>query len=218
VRQPPSIPLQLNNYHIKLLAAFWMVVDHIGAIFLPEVNTFRVLGRLSFPLFAWLLAQGEQHTRNFQRYLLRLVILGVVSQPVYLLTLPTQNLNILFTLALGLFILRLIKPLPPLIQYTMLTGAAIAAEILEFSYGIYGIFLIWLISQFQPTLRWWLLWISFHIGVLILFKSFGLFQLPAVVTPAFLHLANDQKGASARWFYTFYPLHLLILLAIKNLT
>ncbi|MEB3337846.1 MAG: TraX family protein [Leptolyngbyaceae bacterium] len=212
-----GIPLQLNNYHIKLLAAFWMIVDHVGVIFFPQILTFRVLGRLSFPLFAWLLAQGEKHTHNFQNYLLRLLVLGAISQIPYFLALTNQNLNILFTLALGLWLLRLSRLAPPPTEYIILGIGAIAAEVLNFSYGAYGILMIGLIAKFKPTLLWWAVWIVLHlVSAGLLSSSWGLFQFPAVITPVFLHFANHQQGKTARWFYGFYPLHLLILLGIKR--
>lgn len=83
--------MQLNNYQIKLLAAILMVIDHIGVVLLPKVVLLRMIGRLSFPLFAWLLTQGERHTRNFQRYCSRLFFLGLVSQPFYLLALEAPG-------------------------------------------------------------------------------------------------------------------------------
>ncbi|MFB2968893.1 TraX family protein [Aerosakkonema sp. BLCC-F183] len=76
----------MTAFQIKVLAALLMLVDHIGAIFFPKIFVLRIVGRLSFPLFAWLIGQGEKHTKNFKLYLVRLIILGLISQPVsYLL-------------------------------------------------------------------------------------------------------------------------------------
>ena len=92
----------MTTFQIKLLAAVLMVCDHIGAVIFPKILILRFLGRLSFPLFAWLIGQGEKNTNNFKLYLLRLVILGVISQPIYYLTFHSSALNILATLAFGL--------------------------------------------------------------------------------------------------------------------
>jgi hypothetical protein len=94
--------LQLNNFHIKLLAAIFMVIDHVGVVFFPNVLAFRMVGRLSFPLFAWLLTQGEQHTRNIERYLLRLVVLGIVSQPLNMGLTGLQSLDCYPSFALAI--------------------------------------------------------------------------------------------------------------------
>lgn len=99
----------MTSFDIKILAALLMVIDHVGLVFFPDQLIFRYLGRLSFPLFAWLLGQGEKHTRDVYAYLLRIVIWGLVSQPIYVLLFHNEQLNILFTLAIGLVALFLPK-------------------------------------------------------------------------------------------------------------
>ncbi|MES1026518.1 TraX family protein [Gloeocapsa sp. BRSZ] len=207
--------LQLNNYHIKLLAAIFMVIDHVGIVFFPQVFIFRVIGRLSFPLFAWLLAQGERYTRSFPRYLQRLVLLGLLSQPLYVLTLSGTRPNILFTLSLGLITLRLSRRLREY-KYLILILGIVSAELLRVEYGAYGVAAMCLMSIFTPNLHWWLAWIGLHLVDAIAVSN--IFQLPAIVTPVFIHFANHQRGSSARWFYSFYPLHLLVLFLIFRLS
>ncbi|PPS43610.1 TraX family protein [Chroococcidiopsis sp. TS-821] len=207
--------MQLNNYQIKLLAAIFMVIDHVGIVFFPQVFMFRVIGRLSFPLFAWLLAQGERYTRSFPRYLQRLVLLGLLSQPLYVLTLSGTRPNILFTLSLGLITLRLSRKWREY-KYLIWVLGIIAAELLRVEYGAYGVAAMCLLSIFTPTIHWWLAWMGLHLFDAIAVSN--VFQLPAIVTPVFIHFANQQKGASARWFYSFYPLHLLVLFLIFRLS
>ena len=207
--------LQLNNFHIKLLAAIFMVIDHVGVVFFPNVLAFRVVGRLSFPLFAWLLTQGEQHTRNIERYLIRLLLLGIVSQPLYVVALQGEFLNILFTLMLGVAMLRLCRRYPEQ-RYWIWAASMVAAELLKFEYGAYGLAIIGLLSQFRSNYYWWGIWLGLHLFLAIASSNFGLFQLPAVVTPLLLLVTNQQKGPTVRWFYTFYPAHLLLIWAIAR--
>lgn len=201
---------QLDNYQIKWLAAILMLIDHVGLVFFPQQFGWRMIGRWSFPLFAWLLSQGEQHTRNFQQYLLRLLLLGLISQPIYALTFNTPDLNILFTLALGIVLLRL-ERFWPQYCYGIWAVGAIAAQGFNFSYGAYGIGMIGLLARMQPEIIWWFLWIALHLVTIAFNQYWGLFQLPAVMTPLLLQRASHQKGRNARWFYSFYPLHLLVL-------
>lgn len=207
--------LQLNNFHIKLLAAIFMVIDHVGVVFFPNVLAFRMVGRLSFPLFAWLLTQGEQHTRNIERYLIRLLLLGIVSQPLYVVALQGEFLNILFTLMLGVAMLRLGRRYPEQ-RYWIWAASMVAAELLKFEYGAYGLAIIGLLSQFRSSYYWWGIWLGLHLFLAIASSNFGLFQLPAVVTPLLLLVTNQQKGPTVRWFYTFYPAHLLLIWAIAR--
>ena len=60
----------INGNGIKLLAAVLMVIDHIGAIFFPQIVWLRCVGRISFPLFAYMLAVGCKYTRNKVYHLL----------------------------------------------------------------------------------------------------------------------------------------------------
>jgi len=203
-----SLPLNgLNSYHIKLLAAVTMVVDHLGVVFYPDADWFRIVGRISFPLFVWLLVEGEAHTRDVGRYGLRLAILGIVSQPVYQLVLGVQRPNILFLLLIGLVCLRLSRVYAPFALPIWSLGAGLA-ELWGVSYGAYGMVLVALTRYFRRDLRWWLIWAGFH-GLWAVWA--GPFQLPVIAVPLLFWLANGQRGPRARWFYGFYPGHLLLL-------
>jgi hypothetical protein len=226
----------LTNYQIKLLAAVLMVVDHVGYVFFPQEPLFRMIGRLSFPLFVWLLVQGEHHTRNIWRYGVRLLIGGIISQPLYWLVFNQQDnrpdINILFTLLVGVACLRGAKLAPELSFPIWMTGGAIA-EFAHFNYGMYGIAITWIISllnaqpqpkpqpqprpPFMPSIGWWALWSLPHLILLAADFNFGVFQLPAIASPMIFQMANHQQGAKAKWFYSFYPLHLLVLLLIRLL-
>jgi len=199
----------LSNYSIKLLAAIFMVVDHVGLIFFPELPILRVIGRFSFPLFAWLLVQGEIHTRDAVRYGLRLVALGFISQPFYnwAFGIEGRELNILFTLAVGLICLRGRRRFP-LWEVPIWLGGGIIAQLSDMDYGLYGIGAIALIRSYKPTVSWWLVWILLHLFTEI---QWGYNQLPALFSPFLFHLANGEQGAKARWFYWFYPAHLCML-------
>ena len=202
----------LTSYHLKLIAAVTMLLDHIGAMLYPEVSWLRVVGRISFPLFVWLLVQGEARTKNVWRYGLRLGLLALVSQPFYQVALDVRDPNVLFLLLVGLGCLRVARKVPEIAVPIWLV-AAIASQLLNISYGSYGIALILLIRYFRSTnLLWWLAWIALH---LISIWPFGTFQLPAIAVPLLFISFNGQRGPKARWFYSFYPGHLALLTLIQ---
>ncbi|MBE9137317.1 TraX family protein [Nodosilinea sp. LEGE 07088] len=190
-----------------------MLVDHIGAVFFPGAMGFRIIGRMSFPLFVWLLVQGEAHTRDVWRYGLRLAVLGVVSQPFYQLTFGIAQLNILFQLLLGLVCLRLARNFSRLQVPIWLCGGLLS-HLLDLSYGSYGVGLIVLIRYIHRSLPLGLAWGGFH---LIWTRLAGLFQLPAIAVPLLFWLTNGQRGPQARWFYGFYPGHLALLWLAQHL-
>lgn len=203
----------LTSYHLKLIASLTMLVDHIGVLFYPDLGWLRVIGRVSFPLFVWLLVQGEAHTKDIGRYGLRLGLLGIISQPIYQLAFGTEQLNILFQLLVGLVCLRVARQQPAL-AVPVWIAAMLLTEGLGISYGSYGMILILLIRYFRSNLLWWLAWVGFH---LIWARYAGWFQLPATVVPLLFMAFNGQLGPKARWFYGFYPGHLALLALIFNL-
>jgi len=199
----------MTSFDIKVLAALLMVIDHVGLIFFPDRLIFRYLGRLSFPLFAWLLGQGEKHTRDVYAYLLRIVIWGLVSQPIYFLLFHNGQLNILFTLALGLIALSLPKLIGA--KYVVWIATAIIAQAVNADYGAYGVFTIILMARFvRSSLVWWAGWEILNLSVLFTRLSAS-YQGLALLAPVILICWNGKQGRKFKSFYLFYPVHLFLL-------
>lgn len=206
----------MTTFQIKLLAAILMVYDHIGAVIFPDILVLRFLGRLSFPLFAWLIGQGEKYTINFNTYLFRLIAVGLLSQPIYYLLFQSKRLNILATLSLGLLALRLDKLTNLKVLFTLLF--ATLAELINAEYGAYGVIVITLLSKFNyQRITWWVKWLLLNL-ITLFTPGFLSYQVLAVLAPTILMLWNCKQGQKAKWFYTFYPLHLALLLFLRLLT
>lgn len=94
----------LDTSFLKVLALVLMLIDHVGASLLTGIPELRVLGRMAFPLYAWCLVVGSVKTSNPLRYGVRLLILALISQPLYMMALnhTWQDLSILFTLLIAL--------------------------------------------------------------------------------------------------------------------
>ena len=73
----------LTGNMLKLLAAFSMLLDHAGLLFFPTEMGFRIAGRLAFPIFAFMIAEGCKYTRNRWRYWGMIAALAAVCQIVY---------------------------------------------------------------------------------------------------------------------------------------
>jgi len=103
---------RLTAFHIKLIAIITMLLDHMQVVF-PDVLSpwLRVAGRLAFPLFVFLLAEGFRHTRSRGKFLLRLAIFALVSEPFFDMAFHDaanllgadflNNTNVFYTLFLG---------------------------------------------------------------------------------------------------------------------
>ena len=87
---PQQVRTNQDTGLIRLIACLCMAVDHAGKMLFPQYPVMRLIGRLAFPLFAYGIAVGAVYTRDSTRYLSRVVLLALVSQPLYALGLAHE--------------------------------------------------------------------------------------------------------------------------------
>ncbi|MBQ3235261.1 MAG: hypothetical protein IJA97_03775 [Clostridia bacterium] len=93
----------LSGNTLKIIAALLMVIDHVGFLLFPNVLVLRYVGRLSMPVFAFMIAEGCRYTKNRLNYFLSVAILGTLCQIVYFIFDPSATLfNILITFSFGI--------------------------------------------------------------------------------------------------------------------
>lgn len=213
----------LSGSALKVIAMISMVIDHV-ALYLMEhgtvlYETMRCIGRIAFPVFAFLIAEGFIHTRNRYRYFFTLLGFAVISEiPWYLLTGADGTHNVMFTLALGVATLMVLENF---LQHSLVLGffwtlgMSGLASWLGVDYEWRGILLI-IISYLYNTYAH-----SFpHSKGMQFFCTFTLTMhygvIGAVMACMFLYLYNGTRGfvqgSIAKYgFYAFYPVHLFIL-------
>lgn len=86
-----EVRLNRDTDMLKLIAIITMCVDHVGVVFFPGVATFRIIGRIAFPLFCYSMAVGCCYTRSMGGYAFRLLLAALISQPFYALALGHVN-------------------------------------------------------------------------------------------------------------------------------
>jgi hypothetical protein len=98
----------MNSAQLKILACLCMLIDHIGAVLYPDMRILRIIGRLAFPIFVFLIAEGYRRTKDLSDYMGRLMVFALISQLAFnaaflgSATKPDSlNLNVLFTLIMG---------------------------------------------------------------------------------------------------------------------
>ena len=199
---------------IQWVAALTMLIDHIGMMFFPTVLGFRAIGRLSFPLFAFGIAQGVAYTSDFRKYFLRILLVAVISQPIYLKAFEVSSLNPLFMLAWGAMALYLWKQERKVMAGILLLGSAFV----DMSYGWYGVWTIFFFGFYgmQDSLCFY--------GQVIINVLYGLtkgawVQILSLFSFSFLdgkwRIQALSKKLPRYFFYVFYPLHLLVLVGIR---
>ncbi len=222
----------MSFFQIKLLAILAMVVDHIGLFFLPNYTFLRIIGRVSFPLFSFLIANGAHYTKNIKNYIIRILIFAFLSQVPYNLAhnsinLENVGLNILFTFFLSLLLIFAVREAKKNTLFIFVLLAVLFFScILNIDYRFYGVILPLLFyltfnDKKKMILSFFILAFlaSFFSGIegdrlnfskVDLGYIFGLFSL------AFILSYNHKVGLKAKYlFYVFYPLHFLAIYFIK---
>ena len=226
----------LSNFDLKLIAIITMTIDHIGVVFgTIFYNFLRAVGRLSFPIFAYLLTEGYVHTKSFSKYFLRLLVLAIVSEVIYDYVFFDSFIylganNIFFTLALGLLTLFLLDKskvlinkyfkvkmdlviILPVTYFLIIIIMGLIGEFLCFSYGMLGIFVISFFYLFKEN--FYLLFLSVSLITLVLWEGMQYFSLFSLIL---IYFYNNKLGKSCKmFFYLYYPLHILVLGLIKML-
>lgn len=229
----------MTSAMLQWIAVLTMAVDHAGYLLFPEIPFLRAVGRLSFPIFSFLLAEGFRHTSNRKKYALRLAVFAVLSElPYELFLYGSERIGTLFPMKNVLFSLLLAFGALWCTEQGggFLFGSALlilGAELGGFSYGAYGVLL---------TLCFFLCGRAFSgeedpegarrkRGLLAaallaactalycaahrsLFQSWAVFA----AIPLFFYSGERGKRMPRYFFYVFYPAHLLLLLLLKSLS
>ena len=221
----------MSSFQLKVLAAVFMVIDHVGLFFFPNVILLRVVGRLSFPLFAWMIANGARHTRDIDAYLWRLFACALISQVPFVVAnqiigMPLWFFDVIFTLFLGLLAIKFIKRTNRKTWWVFITAVcAVAAYAFNTDYGAFGVVCVVLFYLFYGDMKKLAIWqgvlfalqflvqifsmrIQFHVfpaGLFYYIEPVGLLSL------FFVHAYNSKQGRRSRFFYYFYPLQYLVI-------
>ena len=205
---------------LKWIAMITMTVDHLGAILYPEHMVLRLVGRLSFPLFCYLIVLGVESTRDVRNYFARLFLFALISQVPFYVALgykPFDSLNIFFTLSFGVLFLEFYERKSLLILLPVL-----ASTLLNFDYGIYGIASIGCMYFLKEDTRLAVLSLVLLNLLFLPISStqiFSLLALPMILLHRSGPLKIERKTVYPSWkkyfFYVYYPLHLTLLYMIK---
>ena len=214
----------MNIFSIKLIACITMVFDHIK-YGLPVTENFvtTYLGRISFPLFAFLITEGYVHTSNLKKYYQRLLIFGIISQIPFMLfrTLVGEwkLLNIMFTLLIGLIAITIYdKEKNKFISIPIMIALIFCGEFLNVDYGAFGIITVILMYMLKNkkvvlsiiygvvVLIYYGINYKFNYSIeLLLYCFFTWF--PSLIICMY---NGKQRRKMKYFFYCFYPIHMLI--------
>lgn len=226
----------MNTFYIRLIAIITMLIDHIGLFFFPQMTGLRIIGRLAFPLFAWLIANGAIHTKNIRAYQIRLFLFALGSQiPYYLANTQKdpsyRGLNVFFILAMGLVAIEIYKKTEDKkLALWLVMVMSLIAYLLRIDYGAIGILsILTFYVHWKDMPKIFLIQsLLFIVPYLIpLAEQLGVNNKPidisyyiqplALLALPVISLYNNKQGPKTQYlFYSFYPGHLLVIYLIKT--
>lgn len=236
----------ISSAALHILAMVFMLLDHLWATVVPGNEWMTCVGRLAFPIFAFLLVEGFFHTRNRKKYALRLLIAALISEIPFNLMLSGrifypihQNVIWTFLMAFGLLVwnerAKEAAPWRRMLRFTLSFVAGLLVGLLTMvDYYGYGIAMV-LIFYLGRGNSWGckliqlvgLYWINVEMmgGLVYEFEALGRLwvihqQGFAVLSLIFIWLYRGRKGHSSKVFqyfcYGFYPAHMLVLALLQS--
>lgn len=224
----------LSGSTIKLIALITMIIDHIGSVILRKVPKalvpifsvmshrvsvyviFRLIGRIAFPLYCFLLVEGFTHTRSKKKYGINLLVFALISEIPWNLksngTLLYESQNVFFTLLIGFLGMCFYEKYSEhkIEQFAALFALLVFSALFKADYGYRGYCLIMLMYILRDK------------KVLQALLGSCMVSLPFAVIFAFvpINMYSGERGfikgnVMKYAFYAAYPIHIIILYIIR---
>lgn len=223
----------LTNNQLKIIALAAMTIDHIGVVLFQDNDIMRIIGRLAFPIFAYMIAEGCKYTKNKKRYLGLIAAEAVLCQAVYIIAERSLYMNIFITFTLSIMLIFLgekaVKEkktgyyalLAVLVSVIYIICESVPKALPEtdfaVDYGFFGVIMPAVI-YFARENKQAKLTAVFVMCVLLSLSSSNI-QYFSVFSVLLLAFYNGERGKHnlKYLFYVYYPLHLAVIYLISFL-
>ena len=236
----------LSGNMLKIIAAAAMLADHVGYLLFPNCDILRIIGRLAFPIFAFMIAEGCRYTKNKVRYFAMIFSLAAVCQIVYYIAdgslymciLVTFSLSILSVFALDnakrLYFGKDVSLLAKILSVALFVLCVVASYLLntvfEIDYGFWGSMVPVAVSLFRMPKSCSVEFLKKMDNHAVSLACMAACMFPLAIEtgwvqpysflaliPLLLYSGKRGKLRMKYFFYIFYPLHLVILQGIDIL-
>ena len=222
----------LNGSQLKLIALLAMTCDHVGKQLLPQYELLQIIGRLAYPVFAYMIAEGCRYTRKKGRYLGNMAVLAFLCQMVYYVAMQSLYQCILVTFTVSIVLIysldaakRTRSAVSVLLAAAALLGVYLFSVALPealthtdyaIDYGIWGILLpaaVYLAEKKPVKL------LAAAVCLFFLGMEYGGIQWYAFLALPLLALYDGTVGKRRLkyLFYIYYPLHLACIYLLRRI-
>lgn len=246
----------MTAYRLKMIALITMFIDHCGAVVLERVLSInhiiisfdsleafqrmgttgllyvflRSIGRLSFPIYLFLMVDGLEHTRSIKKYILNMFIFAFISEIPFDMALNLSDKevfsgklfslgyqNVFFTLTISLAMMTALRECEKRIDnlytryiasLTVIAAGAAVCWLLKTDYSYAGAIAAGVLYMFRYERK-----TAFAMAVLALTLLSSYLELFAFIALPFVAVYNGERGKKINKyiFYAFYPAHFLLL-------
>ena len=222
----------LSGNQLKVLAAILMTIDHIGVMIFTQSEILRIIGRLSMPVFSYMISEGAHHTKNRKKYLFTMIVISFILQTVYYFALQSLSQCILVTFSLAIALIYVYDyakkrnditgffffgfSLFTVYFLTVILPVILKKTDYNIDYGFFGVILPLLIYIGKNKTQKLLMLTS---GLVLVSLTNSPIQWYSLLSVPIIALYNEKRGRlkMKNFFYIFYPLHLLVIYFISNL-
>lgn len=233
---------KLNSNHLKIIAIIAMTIDHIADLLYPGMpnifisNVMHIIGRLTAPIMFFFICEGYHYTKDVKKYISRLFIFALISHFAYcfafginFIPFSTGNIfnqtSIMWTLAWAVVALHIVHGKNNLKEWQKWL-LIILINLITFSSDFSSIAVMTILFMYdrrgnlKSQMISMMAWLSLYalISYLFVSKTYGLIAMTAILVYPLLKNYNGKRG-KVKWlkwfFYLYYPLHLIIIGALR---
>jgi len=215
----------MNRRTLKLIALITMTIDHIGMILFPAQRIFRIIGRMSFPIFAYFVAEGCRYSSSRIKYVSLMAMCEAVCLVGYWFEKGYLYFSIMMTFIISvgiitaydavrkIFTKNTIAGIVGILSYTVFLYAVNKICIsLDIMYGFWGCMLPLFAYMFEdriPSI------IAFSLGIYLVCigaSSIQIYALSAIIPIALYdHKKMKSTNFEKYFYYIYYPVHIALL-------
>ncbi|MBQ8198967.1 MAG: conjugal transfer protein TraX [Lachnospiraceae bacterium] len=75
-----KLRIETSSMSLHIMAMAFMLCDHLWGTIVPGNDWLTCIGRIAFPIFAFMIVEGYFHTKNLKKYVCRLLLFAILSE------------------------------------------------------------------------------------------------------------------------------------------